>query len=334
MLGNSPFRCRQDLVDIYPGNDLIRQNLPVNSNSVKLPKFCESDPELWFVQIESIFDRLKIVTEETRSQIVLSQVDADILSCVRHIVIINPRPPNCYTQLKKELISHFAISGEARVFQVIHGDVTNNGKPSQMLNRLRSLNAGNCSDDVLKTIFLAKLPHPHQLSLSACSGITLNELASRADKMAEVDRIAAASNAAVTIEAPKSSGEDKIEVLATEVANLKSKFEETSGRRSRDPQRSEGGNHYRGRGRSRPFGRGNNNYRGRGRARGNYRSNSYGRGYNPRNNQFQYNPFHNRFRSSSPYHRNSHHNYSQHCSPEPCCPRQQNSCHNQSQSGN
>lgn len=75
--------------------------------------------------------------------------------------MVNPRPINYYTKLKRGLISHFAVSDETRAFQLIHGDVTNNGKPSQMLSRLRSLNAVNCNDDVLKTIFLAKLPHQH-----------------------------------------------------------------------------------------------------------------------------------------------------------------------------
>lgn len=317
-----------------PGLEVNRQYNLENNQAIRLPKFCENDPELWFIQVESIFDRLRINTEEARCQIIMSHMDADVLNCVRHIIVIVPRPENCYTQLKMGLISHFSISNETRVFQLIRGDVNNSGKPSQMLSRIRSLNAGNCNDEVLKTIFLSKLPHQHQLLLTTASDLTLNELAMRADRMFEVDKIAIASNAVVSSEPPQPPATDKIEVLATEIAELKTKVEQSNGHKSRDHQRRGNGNYNRGRGRSRPFYRGNNNnYRGRGRSRNHYRSNSHSRNYNSHNNQYQRNPFHGRFRSSSPYGRH-HHNGEKSHSSERCYSRQRSSCCNESGSEN
>lgn len=181
---------------------------------------------MWFVQVESVFDRNRVKTEHAKAQLIMAQLDADTLSCVRHIIMSDPKPADAYSQIKVGIIAHFATSQETRVFQLIHGDILSSGKPSQILSRIRCLNAGNCSEEVLKTIFLAKLPHQHQLMLASGTGMTLNQMAERADKMAEVDRIANATNAAVFGETPAQKV-DEIKNLTEEVAALKTKFEET-----------------------------------------------------------------------------------------------------------
>ncbi|XP_043472425.1 uncharacterized protein LOC122505070 [Leptopilina heterotoma] len=193
---------------------------------------------MWFAQAEAVFDRHGIEMELAKVQIV-AQVDSESLRCVRHIVMANPEPENVYTQIKNELISHFAISKESRVLQMIRGDVIISGKPSQMLSRLRSLNTGECTDDVLKAIFISKLPHQHQLALASFNQLPLNELAEKADSMADIDRLASIQNAAVNIEAPPAPATDKVEILAAEVASLKAEFEKSTNRKSRDLKRND-----------------------------------------------------------------------------------------------
>lgn len=303
--------------------------------TIKLPKFCDNDPDLWFLQIESIFSRMGISTEEARSQIVMSQLDADRLNCIRQLIMTIPRPADIYSQMKRSLISHYTIPDETRVFKVIRGDVVNEGKPSEILSQLRRLDAGNCNDKVLRAIFLSKLPHQHQLLLSANTTATLQEIAMQADRLAEVDKAVSTSNPVASVVSQTTPEENKVESLAAEVALLKTKLEETNNRRSRETQRRDYGNsNFRGRGR--PFNRGyNNNYRGRGRGRGFYRSNSFNRNYNFRGNQSRGNPYFNRFRSQSPHHRNCHNNnYNQHQSSEQCHSESRNSCCNQGQSEN
>lgn len=323
-----------------PIANLARQPFVENSNSIKLPQFSNNDPEMWFAQVESIFERNRIETECSKAQIIMAQVDADTLACVRHVVMSNPKPVDAYTQIKNGIIFHFALSQETRMFQLIRGDVISSGKPSHVLSRIRSLNAGNCSEEVLKTIFLAKLPHQHQLVLSSSSEMTLNQMADRADKMAEVDRIANATNAAVSGESSVAKV-DEIKSLTDEVAALKTKLEEIQGRKSRNPERRGRGNNNnnnnnnnRGRNRGRPFYR-QNYYRGRGRGGSFYQgNNNYGRNFNPRYNDFYRSPSRNRFRSSSPYERSTHSACHHRSMNEQCCSRQQNANNDCASPGN
>lgn len=108
---------------------------------------------MWFAQVESVFARHKIERDDLKTQILTSQVNADTLNCVRHIVMSRPKPLNSYTQIRNGIISHYSVSNETRIFKLIHGDIVVPGKPSQILSRLRSLNTGNCDENVLKVIF-------------------------------------------------------------------------------------------------------------------------------------------------------------------------------------
>lgn len=145
------------------GGDIVRQISSENYHRIRLPSFSANDTEMWFGQVEYVFERYGVESEIARVQIIISQVDAETLSCVRYIVMASPKPKNAYTQIKNELVANFPISKEARVLQLIRGDVLVGGKPSQMLSRLRNLNTGECNDEVMKTIFISKLPHQHQL---------------------------------------------------------------------------------------------------------------------------------------------------------------------------
>lgn len=158
-------------------NNLNKTNYPNSHYSIKLPPFSTSDTEMWFVQAEAVFERCKVETEAATAQVVITQVDSETLCCVRHIVMASPKPNNVYSQIKSNLISHYATSKEARVLQLVRGDILVSGKPSHTLSKLRSLNYDDCNDDFLKQIFLSKLPHQHQLVLAYCNNLSLNELA-------------------------------------------------------------------------------------------------------------------------------------------------------------
>lgn len=97
---------------------ILSQLVNMTSNSVeklrsiKLPKMLQNEPELLFIQVESIFSNQNIVDEADRTRALVSNADAEVLNCVKHIVMANPRPPNSYTQIKQAIISHFSMSDE------------------------------------------------------------------------------------------------------------------------------------------------------------------------------------------------------------------------------
>ena len=96
---------------------------------------------------------------------------------------MNPQPNDLYTRIKNRLLSSFSVSPESRLRQLLKGEVISDGKPSLLLNRLRNLNDGNCSDEIIKTIFLDQLPAKLHgiLALSNVDG--LQALAQLADKV-------------------------------------------------------------------------------------------------------------------------------------------------------
>lgn len=238
-----------------PTDDTVPINLfspdlaSINANgsdkhrNLKLPKFCANEPNLWFVQIESVFAYHKIATHIEKSQILMANLDSDTLNCVRHVVLAFPRPEDAYSQNKTRIVFHFAVSDEVRTYQLLRGDLLNSGKPSQVLNQLRCLNDGNISEEILKLIFMTKLPKEHQIALDSSGIESLNELAKRADQMSEIDRINNPTIAAVSEENHEVVERDKIEVVTAEKSD--------SHRSQSFDRRDVHG--FRGRGRGTPF---------------------------------------------------------------------------------
>ena len=62
--------------------------------------------------------------------------------------------------------------------------MASDGKPSLFLSRLRALNV-NISDQVLRTIFIQHLPPQVRAVLAMASDVNLQELAIKADRVAE-----------------------------------------------------------------------------------------------------------------------------------------------------
>lgn len=114
-----------------PAVNPVKQSFNENLNSIKLPPFSINNPKMWFVQVESIFDRNREETECLKAQIIMSKVDTDSLSCVRHIVMPGHKPDDVYSQIKNGMIANFEVPHETHRFQLIRGHVLSSGKPSQ-----------------------------------------------------------------------------------------------------------------------------------------------------------------------------------------------------------
>ena len=98
---------------------------------------------------------------------------------------MEPKPEDLYTQIKNHLISSFSISEETRLRRLLRGEVISEGKPSLLLNRLRALNNGSCSDTVIKSVFLEQMPSNIRAILAMSNFEDLQELANLADKVSE-----------------------------------------------------------------------------------------------------------------------------------------------------
>lgn len=206
----------------------------------KIPKFFFDDPTLWFLKVESSFRSARITSSNAQADIVMSELDPEVLLCVRDLMSINPQPDNLYTQMKERIISNSTVSTEARLRQLIKGDIITDGKPSLILNRLRCLSDNKCNDEVLRTIFLDHLPANHRAILALSNVATLQELAALADKLNDVTQSSCSNVAAIT---PNSSNQEdiasKLDRVISELAKLSQSRNNESRSRSSTPSRSQ-----------------------------------------------------------------------------------------------
>lgn len=151
----------------------------------KIPPFFRSDPAIWFIQVEASLRNAQISVESTKADFVLAAVDAEVVGCVKDIILTRPVPADVYQRIKARIIATFASSSEGNLRKLLKGQVLTDGKPSLLLSRLRNLNDGQCDDVVLKSIFLEQLPSGHRAILVAAGAMGLDRLAEIADTIAE-----------------------------------------------------------------------------------------------------------------------------------------------------
>ncbi|KAL4126391.1 hypothetical protein QTP88_010613 [Uroleucon formosanum] len=158
----------------------------VNRVAVKLPPFWAERPSSWFSQVDSQFAISGITSEETKFNYVVAQLDTRYAAEVEDI-ITNPPPTERYNHLRTKLVGRLSISEEQRVRQLINKEELGNRKPSQFLRYLRSL-AGTTTlqDNILRQLWLRRLPSHAQAILTAQSELPLEKVAELADKIVEV----------------------------------------------------------------------------------------------------------------------------------------------------
>lgn len=151
--------------------------------SVKIPPFWCADPALWFCQLESQFETSGITADKTKYHSVVAAIESNILSQVSDIVL-NPPTVDLYKTLKSRLLERFRDSEESRLKKLLLDIDLGDRRPSQLLYEMKALAVDNINPDVIKTLWLQRLPSQIQAILSI-SGETLDRLATMADRIAE-----------------------------------------------------------------------------------------------------------------------------------------------------
>ena len=154
----------------------------------KIPKFFREDPISFFVIIEASFRQARINLESTKADYLVANLDHDLIPHIKHILELEPKPADIYSQIKNQLIKSFSVSAETRLRKLLRGEVVSEGKPSLLLTRLRALNDGNCTDAVIKSVFLEQMPSQIRAILALSNVDDLQELANLADKVSEASQ--------------------------------------------------------------------------------------------------------------------------------------------------
>ncbi|KAG8196267.1 hypothetical protein JTE90_023822 [Oedothorax gibbosus] len=146
--------------------------------AVKAPPFWRGNPEIWFRQMESQFVLAGITVELTKFHYVVSALQPEELAIVGDLVMNIP-VENPYTSIRDRLCNQYADTKEEQLRDLISGMQLGDKKPSRLLLEMKG-KAGTMAEDLLKTLFMQRLPS-HVQQILAISNDKLEKLAEIAD---------------------------------------------------------------------------------------------------------------------------------------------------------
>ena len=152
----------------------------VTALAVRVPPFWRRNPELWFVHLEAQFQMSGITSDATRFNYAVVGLDEESILLVSDVV-----KSTSYVQLKSELIRRLSASESAKLDHLLAGLTLGDRTPSQLLREMRQLGGSKIGDDLIKSLWLRRLPEGTQAILACVSG-SLEELAATADQVQEV----------------------------------------------------------------------------------------------------------------------------------------------------
>jgi len=218
----------------------------VSKIAVRIPSFWPEEPELWFMQLEGQFALCGITEDETKYAHVLSKIEP---KQAREIKDVITRPPTTdkYKTLKRILIQRLTDSQEQRIRQLLEREELGDRKPSQFLRHLSTLAGSTVPNELIRTLWLGRLPAQIQAILATRTDDRLEEIAEQADRIYEIGAKAvvattSSSTAQQQPSTPQTTTETQIMMLTKQIAALTVQMtkltKEWSQERSRNRARS------------------------------------------------------------------------------------------------
>ncbi|XP_025266505.1 uncharacterized protein LOC112638642 [Camponotus floridanus] len=214
---------------------------------IKLPPFWRDNPTLWFMQVEASFTLSRITSDDSKYRYVLVNLDTTVLPFMSDIVT-SPPATNKYDVLKRRIIDAFGKTSETKLRRLLRNHELTDDKPSNFLQKLRNLAGVQCSDIVLRTLFLEQLPDNVRSILAISEVGDLSKLALQADKVLDMSKInisqvCLSTSDALNARKPESTSE--ITELKASVEALAKQFKKLQTGRRRSRSRSRNRPHYR-----------------------------------------------------------------------------------------
>ncbi|XP_032690051.1 uncharacterized protein LOC116853207 [Odontomachus brunneus] len=202
----------------------------INKVAVRAPPFWENEPELWFAQLEGQFLLAGITQDATKYAHVLSQIDTRYAREVKD-VITDPPATDKYLAIKTALIRRLSASQEHRIRQLLEHEEMGDRKLSQFLRNLRTLAGNAVPEQLLRTLWLGRLPTTMQAILATRTEDRLEDVAEQADRIQEVT--VRAVNEVKTAPDDPSPMAHQIRQLTDQVAAMARRLEQTPRPRKR-----------------------------------------------------------------------------------------------------
>ncbi|XP_067204436.1 uncharacterized protein [Linepithema humile] len=218
-----------------PGADAAQ----IGRVSVRVPPFWPEEPELWFAQLESQFLLSAVTSDSTKYAYAISQIETKYIKEIKDVIT---NPPTCgkYEAVKRALIQRLSDSQEHRIRQLLEREELGDRKPSQFLRHLRTLAGNAVPDQLLRTLWLGRLPAQMQIILATRTDDLLEDVAEQADRVYEVTcrTVAVLDKPKETKSKPTGSLEDQIQALVKQVAALNTRLGRQEHRHKQQRHRS------------------------------------------------------------------------------------------------
>ncbi|XP_055837314.1 uncharacterized protein LOC129905768 [Episyrphus balteatus] len=159
----------------------------VESIRVRLPTFWNSNPVTWFIQAEAQFTVHRITSSETKYCLTVAALPPDTCDSVIDI-LSNPPNTNKYLALKTALVERHSVSEIKRLETLIDKADIGDRKPSEVLRSMKMLAGTSFNDDIVKNLWMRRLPQPINIALLSVGQKSLEELSSLADKIYEASQ--------------------------------------------------------------------------------------------------------------------------------------------------
>lgn len=149
---------------------------------VKLRKYIDEDPCLWFTLADQSFAQFKVTEDAEKMAYVLRYLPNQIVLSVSDI--INSQLSDKYPTLRERVCNAFGLSAEAKIDQVLSNREFS-GKPSQILMDMRRLvgDITHSAEPILRRIWLSKLPPSIRRLLPLVSTENLDAVTQVADTL-------------------------------------------------------------------------------------------------------------------------------------------------------
>ncbi|GFT68965.1 uncharacterized protein NPIL_677541 [Nephila pilipes] len=134
--------------------------------------------------LEAQFANSGISQDATKYNIVVAALDENVLDFV--VDILSDPPENeKYNTLKKALLNRLTDTEESRLKKLLTDLELGDKRPSDLLREMKSLAGNSISDEVIKSLWLQRLPQQTQAILTI-SNDTIDKIAEMADKIIAV----------------------------------------------------------------------------------------------------------------------------------------------------
>lgn len=147
--------------------------------------------------------------------------------------MLDPPDDNRYDALKVRLLSHFSDSEQSRLKKLLGDLELGTKRPSHLLREMKTLSGKTMNDDLLKSLWLQRLPSSVQAILAITSE-SLDNLAIMADKICEIPSTSEISQ----VKIHPTSMENQISELSKRIESLNAKIDRQNTNKSHVRYRS------------------------------------------------------------------------------------------------